>query len=134
MRKPTKFIQGILLAALLLAAVFPATVLAQEDIVEVTVSPNMLALNSAGGSVSLHADISYSLVEGTSLTVDGENLPVLYTFADDRGDLVVKCSIDTLKGMVDADDEELLFILTIVTADVEINASDTIGIASPNGK
>ncbi len=81
MRKPAKFILGMLLTAVLLAAVFPAAVLVQEDTVEVIVSPNMLALNSIGGSVSLHADISYSLVQDTSLTVDGEGLTILYTFA-----------------------------------------------------
>jgi|GEM_PF-1837836 len=134
MRKPTKFIMGILLTAALIAAVFPTVILAQEDTINVMVSPNTLALNSSGGSVSLHADINYNLVEGTSLTVDGEELTILFTFADDRGDLVVKCSIDELKGMVSAGTEELLFVLTVETENGDLTGNDTIRVASPNGK
>ncbi len=134
MRKPTRLIVGIMLTAALLAAVFPTAVLAQEDNLEFVVSPNMLALNSNGGSVSLHADINYSLVEGTSLTVDGEDFPIAYTFADDRGDLVVKCNIDTLKSVIPEGAAEAVFALTVETASGVLSGTDTIGVASPNGK
>ena len=136
MRRPTKFCVGILLMVTLLAFVLPTAVLAEEDSIVIMVSPNVLAINSIGGSVSLHADISYSLVVGTSLTVNDIDLPILYTFADDRGDLVVKCSIGKLKEIVTENEaDEAVFVLTVYTVGGDVRTgTDTIGVASPNGK
>jgi len=130
-----------LIISVILVVPLSGTILAADDPIEpieigVMVSPNVLALNSNGGSVSLHANINYysvSLAE-TALTVNGEPLKIYYQFADDRGDLVVKCSIGELKNMVE-EDSEAVFVLTVYTKiGGEYEGTDTIRIASPQGK
>ena len=136
MRRPAKFCVGVLLMVALLALVLPTAVMAEEGSIEMMVSPNVLAINSNGGSVSIHADISYYQVvlNETTLTVNDEPLEILYMFHDDRGDLVVKCSIATLKGMV-AGESSANFVLTVPTKDGDVfTGIDEIGIASPKGK
>lgn len=125
------FIRALIISTIIIVAV-SGTILADDNSIEVVVSPNVLAINSNGGSVSLHADIKYSLVEETSLTVNGLDMPIAYTFADDRGDLVVKCDISILKGMVS--EGTATFELTVGTADVEYTGIDTIKVALPKGK
>jgi len=100
---------------------------AQENVIEVVVSPNVLNLQSNGGSVSLHTDINYNLVDGVELEVEGY-FPEIRTFADDRGDLVVKCDIDTIKGMVS--EGTATFNLTVDTTYGVYLGTDTIEVIS----
>ena len=90
---------GAVLAVTILGISLATVSIAQENVIEVVVSPNVLNLQSNGGSVSLHTDINYNWVDGVELEVEG-NFPETSIFADDRGDLVVKCEIDTIKSMV----------------------------------
>jgi hypothetical protein len=126
-----------LIISIILIVPLSGAILADDNSIEVVVSPNVLALNSIGGTVSLHTDISYSLVkdEDMSLTVNGEPLPIIFIFADDRGDLVVKCGIDELKEMV-SEVTTATFILTIGTEGDgdKYTGTDEIRIASPKGK
>jgi len=131
-KRLSKQLIKVLLISTLLILALSGAVLADDNSVEVMVSPNVLAINSNGGSVSLHADISYYQVTGTSLTVNGLDIPILNTFADDRGDLVVKCSIAELKDMVS--EETAIFELTVSTVDSEYIGIDTIRVAAPKGK
>jgi len=126
--KRITFVASILLLVTLLA--LSATVFADEgeNILEIQVSPHTLNLASNGGTFSIHADVNYSSVAEVALTVeeailivnhtveveDGEPAPC-YTFADDRGDLVVKCNLETVKGMVSAG--EATFELEVLTDD-----------------
>ena len=123
-----------LLISIILIVPLSGAILAEDNAIEVVVSPNVLALNSNGGSISLHADIRYSLVEDTSLTVNGEDMPIASTFADDRGDLVVKCDIDELKEMV-SEETTATFELTVGTeSGDEYTGTDTIRVTLPKGK
>jgi len=56
--------------------------------VPIQVSPAMLVLAGPGVWLTVHADVAFSLVDASSLTVNG--VPSASAFADDRGDLVVK--------------------------------------------
>ena len=125
------FIKTLIISTILIVAV-SGTILADDNSIEVALSPNVLAINSNGGSVSLHADIKYSLVKETSLTVNGLDMPIADTFADDRGDLVVKCDIGILEDRVS--EGTATFELTVITADDEYTGTDTIKVALPKGK
>jgi len=111
---------------LVLVLVLSGTVMAAEDNLKIQVSPNVINLSSNGGSFSIHAEISYSLVEEENLgiTVNDEPILELTTFADDRGELVVKCEIDYIKELLETG--EATFILTVDTADGEFSGEDTV--------
>ena len=131
------FIKALIISIMLIVPLSGAIHADDNSIIEVVVSPNVLALNSIGGSVSLHTDISYSLVkdEDMSLTVNEEGIDITSTFADDRGDLVIKCDIDELKEMV-SEETTATFVLTIGTDGDgdKYTGTDEIRIASPKGK
>ena len=127
------FIKALIISTILIVPLSGA-ILADDNSIEVVASPNVLALNSIGGSVSLHTDISFSLVENISLTVNGEDMPITGTFADDRGNLVIKCDIDTLKEMV-SEETTAVFELTVSTeSSDEYTGTDTIRVVIPKGK
>ena len=133
MKKLSKLFVKVLIISTILVLALSGTILADDNTVEVMVSPNVLALNSNGGSVSLHTDISYSLVTGMSLTVNGLYMLIAYTFADDLGDLVVKCDINELKELV-SEETTAAFVLTVSTANSTYTGTDTVKVASPKGK
>ena len=84
--------------------------------IELVVSPNVLNLESKGGVVTLHADLDYGLVDVDDLKLkvyDNISVPIAYTFADNCGDLVIKCNLETVKGMVVEGDVTLTFQLSI---------------------
>ncbi len=91
---------GIAITVALLAGVLTTGVLAEGGVIEMVVSPSTLNLGSKGGVISIHADIAYASVTGVSVAVNGTPIPHLYTFADSRGDLVIKCSLELVKGLV----------------------------------
>ncbi len=127
------FIKALIISIILIVPLSGA-ILADDIGIEVVASPNVLALNSIGGSVSLHTDISYSPgeYEEMSLTVNGKSIDITSTFADNRGDLVIKCDIDTLKSLVSEGTAD--FELTITTADSVYTGTDEIRIVSPKCK
>jgi hypothetical protein len=127
MKRLFKLCVGTLLLVTLVAVILTSGVFAQDNTIEVVVSPNVLNLNSNGGSVSLHTDIRYALVSNAELEVEGEPVDRIWTFADSRGDLVVKCNLDTVKGMVDVDVGEATFVLEVTTQDgTSYSGTDTI--------
>jgi len=109
---------------LVLLLIFSGTVMAAEDNITIQVSPNVINLSSNGGSFSIHAEIGYSLVEDQSLEVNGTPVAIFDTFADYRGELVVKCNIDTVKDLLDTGDAT--FVLTVYTTDAEYTGTDII--------
>jgi len=62
------------------------------------VSPSTVSLDSKGVWVTVHAEIDYRLVTGASVTLNG--IEVISTFADDRGGLVAKFSLDAVKAIL----------------------------------
>jgi len=128
MRKFVKWSSVVPLLVIILVAILPAAVFAQENTVDVQLSPNTISLHSNGGVISLHVDINYGLVVTEDLElVLNEEFPVsiLYTFADDRGDLVIKCSIDEVKEIVSVSEGTATFDLTVVTADGIYTGTDS---------
>ena len=127
MKRSSKLCVGTLLLVTLVAVILTNGVFALDNTIEVVVSPNVLNLRSNGGSLSLHTDIGYGSVGVAELYVDDQPEPVdgIWIFADDRGDLVVKCSLYTVKGMVEVG--EATFRLEVDTKDgLHYSGTDTI--------
>ena len=124
MKRLSKLCVGTLLLVTLVAVILTSGVFAQDNTIEVVVSPNVLNLKSNGGSVSLHTDIRYALVSDAELYVEGQLVEPISTFADDRGDLVVKCNLGRVKDMVAVG--EATFVLEVTTQDGLYSGTDTI--------
>ena len=116
-------IKALLLATLLTVPISGA-VLADDGTIDMVVSPNVLNLESNGGSISVHTDIGYVRAAEAILEVNGTPVSV-YTFADSCGNLVVKASINTVKGMVTAG-KDAIFDLTYICNGVTYTGSDTV--------
>jgi len=113
-------------AAILCVAAFVFSSPVQADVIEIQASPNTINLTSNGGSFSIHAVIGYSSVTGVELSVDGQSITEFWTFADDRGELVVKCNINLIKSMVS--EGTATFDLVMHTAGGTHTGTDTIRI------
>jgi len=118
----------LVVAVLVLLGSLAGVALAEGDIV-VQVSPNVLNLQSKGGSLSLHTDLAFSLAKEVFLTVEGEDVLPINTFDDDCDNLVVKASLENIKDMV-VDLDEATFTLTVETEDGVYVGSDTIDVIS----
>lgn len=118
-------IKAILLTALLVIPVSGA-VLADEGDIDVVVSPNVINLESNGGSVHIHTDTS-GIPADVALYVDGVQVNQIYTFTDSCGNLVVKCSITTIKDIVEVG-TEAEFVLTYSRDDVPYTGTDFVTI------
>jgi len=100
----------MVLAALLVISI-TGTVFAEDGTIDMEVSPHVLNIESNGGSISIHTDIGFGFVEDATVEVNGEEIEVISTFADDCGNLVVICDIEEVKEIV-KDDESANFVLT----------------------
>jgi len=70
-----------------------------SDGVVIMISPRTLVLDSAGGAaVTVHTNIPLGSVDRTSVELSG--IPALFTFADDRGNLVAKFDDAVVKSIV----------------------------------
>ena len=101
----------VLFVSTILTMLLSSAVLANDNTIDIVVSPHVLNIESNGGSISIHTDIGFGLVEDTTVKVNGQEIEVISTFADDCGNLVVKCSTDEVKGIV-IYDESADFVLT----------------------
>ncbi len=72
--------------------------LAGDTVVNIQVSPNVINMKAPVPSVTVHADIPYSLVAG-GVTLNGVSASSL--FADDCGNLVAKFPADAIKAVID---------------------------------
>ena len=111
MKKLIKLSIKALLLATLLTVPLSGIVLAEDGIIDMVVSPNVLSIESNGGSISVHTDIGYVSPADATLEVNGTKIELIYTFTDSCGNLVVKCSIATVKAIV-IDETEAEFVLT----------------------
>ncbi|KPL05317.1 hypothetical protein AMJ85_11980 [candidate division BRC1 bacterium SM23_51] len=105
----------------------------QTDVmsIDITVSPSTLALDSEGVWVTVHTDIAYSEVAGSTLKLNG--IDVAWTKADARGDLVAKFSLDLVKEIVQPPQAELT--LTGFCKDgTAIEGSDIVGVTTGSDK
>lgn len=113
---------------LLVAMTLTSVAVAQDGTMEIAVSPSTLNLLSNGGCVTVHADISYRSVTGCDLSVNGDPVASFSTFADSRGDLVVRCGIETIKEMVSVG--EATFVLVAHTQNGAFRGTDVIRVIS----
>jgi len=100
-----------LFVSTILTVLLSSTVLASDNTIDIVVSPNVLNIESNGGSISIHTDIGYVSEDDATLEVNGIPIENIYTFTDSRGNLVVKCSINTVKSIVVGDEEAVHFEL-----------------------
>jgi hypothetical protein len=109
-------------------------VLAQDEPlpIDLQVSPNVLNLESYGGSLSMHTDVGYSWTLDVGFTVDGQLVDDFWTKSDARGELVVKASLEAVE---DSDGDSLAtFVLTVITSNgTWYEGTDTIRVISVSG-
>ncbi len=67
---------------------------------EINVGPKTLVLSSGVQSVTVHTDCPYWTVEKVQLFVGETEVPILYTWANSSGNLVVRCSKDDVAEVV----------------------------------
>jgi len=127
MNRLSKLCIKVLLISALLTVPLSGTVLASDNTIDIVVSPHVLNIESNGGSISIHTDIGYVSPEDAVLEVNGTTIEEIWTFTDDRGNLVVKCSINTVKTIV-AGEEEATFVLTANYNGGTYTGTDTIAV------
>ena len=111
MKKGLHLFLKALVVASVIAVLFSNTALADDSTIDMVVSPNVLNIESKGGSISIHTDIGYVSPDDATLEVNGTEVERISTFVDNCGNLVVKCSISTVKVIVEGS-EEAVFVLT----------------------
>jgi len=121
LNRPSRLYAGTLL---LLAMAVATTAFAQENTLEMVVSPSTLNLESNGGCVTIHAVIGYSAVTSAELWVNGEPILKFGTFPDSRGELVVRIGLETVKSMVSVG--TATFDLRVQTQNGTYSGTDTI--------
>lgn len=103
-----------------------------EDI-SIQVAPSVLNLDSNGTWVTVHADIPYSLVDATTVALNG--IEVQVTKADDCGDLVAKFPLDAVKSIIGEDCTSVTLTLTGTTDDGDVfSGSDVVGVTKSKKK
>ena len=127
MKKLTLIKAGISLIFMGLMLSFPLSSYSQIQI-EIQVSPHVLNIQNQGEVVTVHTDISYSAVEGSTVTLNG--LEIAWWKSDDRGNFVAKFNMEAVKELVDEEKLELgevtLTLHGITTEGEEFEGSETI--------
>ena len=103
----------------------------QDNNIDITVSPNVLNLEANGGVFTIHADVKYHADSDVKVYLNNslDSVSVLSTFADSRGDLVVKCDIHDVKEVVAEGSANVK--LSVYTKDgVSYWGTDTIDVVS----
>ena len=117
----------VLLISTILTVSLSSAVLASDNAIDIVVSPHVLNIESNGGSISIHTNIGYVSEDDAALEVNGTPIENIYTFTDSRGNLVVKCSINTVKSIV-IGEEEATFVLTANYNGETYSGTDTIAV------
>lgn len=116
--------KAITVAIALTLAVAAGSIVYADAEVEILVSPQNILLDAVqGGMVTVHADISYGLVEKGSVTLNG--VPAKFTFADDCGDLVAKFAEVDIKALV-SPPSATLTLAGVTTAGEAFSGSDVV--------
>jgi len=119
-----KKIPFVVIAGLLVLLAF-ALAGAQDSMTVVTaVSPQTMILGSdQGTSVTVHAEIPYSTVDKTSLTLNG--IPAKGSKSDNRGELVAFFNEEAVKSIVSVPSATLT-LEGLTTAGGAFSGSDTV--------
>ena len=127
MKRPFRLFISALFVSTILAVPLSSAALAADNTIDMVVSPNVLNIESNGGSISIHTNIGYVSAADATLEVNGTPIETIYTFTDSRGNLVVKCSINTVKTIV-VGEEEAVFVLTCNYNGELYSGTDTIAV------
>jgi hypothetical protein len=100
----------------------PATDLSDLGII-IQVSPHVIVIDSHGTWITVHADIPYSSVDGSSVTLN--RVPAAITKADLQGNLVAKFGQADIKAIV-APPEVTLELRGLKTNGEEFVGSETV--------
>jgi hypothetical protein len=87
-----------ILAVSILVGVFSVAANAADIEITTKITPRALVLISEGTVVTVHTNIAYYSVDTASLTLNG--IPIAWTKADARGNLVAKFNQDDVKNIV----------------------------------
>ena len=90
------------------------------------VAPGTIAKSAACNWVTIHTDVPFGSVEAAAVAVDGNSVSVAATFADDRGNLVVKLRFAEVAGQVEAPSATIE--LTVAVGGNELSASETVSV------
>ena len=85
------------LIASMIAVLAPLSCVWAAQIIEIKVSPNVLNILSNGEVVTVHTDIAYSAVVGSTVTLNG--VEISHWKSDNRGNFVAKFLMDEIKGL-----------------------------------
>lgn len=88
-------ISGCVLAATLCLLLYPSTALAFD--IEIDVAPNVLNIQSGSVVVTVHADIAYSTVVGSTVFLNG--VEINHWKSDAQGNFVAKFLSDEIKRL-----------------------------------
>jgi len=111
------------LAVSVLIGLISMTACAADLEINVKVSPNTIVLVSEGTLVTIHTNIALSAVDTASLTLNG--IPVAWTKADARGNLVAKFNQYEVKAIV-SPPEATLELVGLKTDGTSFSGSDTV--------
>ncbi len=122
MQRMTRIVCFLGFGLALLVSALPLVATAGD--VVIAVAPQTLLLSSVqGGEITVHVTIAYSRVDKSSVTLNG--IPVKWTKADSRGELVAKFDEAAVKAIVSA--PSAVLTLKGVTVDGEaFEGSDTV--------
>jgi len=98
----TSLFAGCVFAVTLCCFLYPSTTLGFD--IQIDVAPNVLNIQSQSTVVTVHTDIDYNLVVGSSVFLNG--VAIDHWKADDRGNFVAKFlseEIKTLDGLIIGD-------------------------------
>ena len=93
--------------------------------IEIDVSPNVLNIQSQSTVVTVHTDIAYSLVVGSTVTLN--DVEINYWKSDDRGNFVAKFlseEIKTLDGLIIDDYNKLVLFGYTADKDAFVGMQD----------
>ncbi len=91
--------------------------------VAIVVSPHTLVLSAPAAWVSVHTNVPFGAVDRSTLELNG--IPVAWTKADSRGNLVAKFHTDEIKAIVELGEVTLTLTGEMLDGRL-IDASDTI--------
>ncbi len=125
---------SLIIAAVAAMTVFASSPLAAE---EITITPNVINIASESEVVTVHTDLAFSLVTGTSVTLNG--IEIASWKYDNQGNFVAKFSSDEVKSHKEVADAGAAGIYVTLTLEGTYNgepfiATDEVKVISVEGK
>jgi hypothetical protein len=116
------------LAVALVAVAFVGQ--ARADEINITVSPNVINVASSSTVVTVHTDIPYSLVEGSSviLSVTVNEVVIDWWKSDNKGYFVAKFVAGDVKDVVESGTTATLTLSGVTNLGEEFSGSDDVDI------